>query len=50
MAGEGREDRKIIEEHIRDLRQHGVNHETAERMARESMQRVDRKLRDEGKR
>ena len=48
--GEGKRDREIIQDHVKHLREAGVDHKRAEQMARESMVRVDRKLRDEGKR
>lgn len=48
--GEGQDDRKIIDRNTRDLIDSGVKPDVAKRMARESMERVDRKLRNEGKR
>ena len=42
--------REVMRRNQRDLVEGGVDPRKAEKMARESMQRVDRKLRDEGKR
>ena len=50
MSGERAGDRKIIEENKRDMVQSGVKPAIADQRARESMIRVDRKLREEGKR
>lgn len=49
-SGEKKGDREIIDRNTRDLVNSGVKPDKAEKMARESMERVDRKLRDEGKR
>jgi len=49
-GGERSGDRKIIEENKRDMVESGVKPRKAEQLARESMIRVDRKLREEGKR
>lgn len=49
-GGERGGDREVIERHTRELREAGVSPRRAEEMARESMRRVDRKLRDEGRR
>lgn len=43
-------DRKVIENNTRDLVQSGIKPKKAEQMARESMIRVDRKLREKGER
>ena len=48
--GEREGDREVMRRNQRDLREAGVSQEKAEKAARESMQRVDRKLREEGKR
>ena len=48
--GERDRDREVMRRNQKDLIDGGVRPEKAEQMARESMQRVDRKLRDEGKR
>lgn len=48
--GERDGDRKVIENTTRDMINSGVNPRKAEQLARESMIRVDRKLRNEGKR
>lgn len=50
MSGERQDDRKVIEGNVKDMVQSGVKREKAEQLARESMIRVDRKLREEGKR
>jgi hypothetical protein len=50
VSGERAGDRKIIEENKRDMVESGVKPAKAEQLARESMIRVDRKLREEGKR
>lgn len=50
MSGEKRGDRAAMERVIGRIRSDGVPYKQAKRMARESMERVDRKLRDEGKR
>ena len=48
--GEREGDREIMRRNERDLREAGVSREKAEKAARESMIRVDRKMREEGKR
>lgn len=48
--GERDGDREIISRNTADLMKAGVKQDKAEAMARESMVRVDRRLRDEGKR
>jgi len=48
--GEKQDDRKVMDHVTRDLVQSGVKPEKAKQMARESMIRVDRKLRKQGKR
>jgi len=48
--GEKQGDRDVIDRNTRDLVESGVRPDVAKRMARESMERVDRKLRDERKR
>lgn len=48
--GEKQGDREIIDRNTRDLIASNVRPDVAKRMARESMERVDRKLRNEGKR
>lgn len=50
MSGEIKGGREIIERHTKELIDHGVKATTAEKMARESMVRVDRQQRREGKR
>lgn len=50
MSGEKAGDRQVIESNTRDLINAGVKRDKAEQMARESMRRVDQKLRDQGKR
>ena len=50
MSGEKTGDRAAMERVIRRIRGDGVSYKQARKMARESMERVDRKLRDEGKR
>lgn len=50
MSGEREGDRKIIADNKRDMIESGVKPKKAEQLARESMIRVDRKLREEGKR
>lgn len=49
-GGEKQGDRKVIENNTRDLVQSGVKPATAEKMARDSMIRTDRKLREKGER
>jgi len=48
--GEREGDREVMHRNKRDLIEGGVNPKKADEMARDSMRRVDRKLRDEGKR
>lgn len=48
--GEIRRGREVINNNTRDLIESGVRPETAREMARESMRRVDRQQREEGKR
>lgn len=48
--GEGQRDREVIRKNIRDMVESGVKPERARQEAVESMRRVDRKMRDEGKR
>ena len=48
--GEGERDRKVIADISRDLQREGINKSDADRRARESMLRVDRRLREQGKR
>tara|TARA_R110000823_G_scaffold4724_1_gene18703 strand:+ start:1664 stop:1813 length:150 start_codon:yes stop_codon:yes gene_type:complete len=48
--GEKIGDRKVMDTNVRDMVESGVKPERARKEARESMQRVDRKLRDQGKR
>lgn len=50
MAGERDGDRDVIHRNTRDLIESGVKPKLAKKLARESMERVDRRLRDEGKR
>jgi len=50
MSGEKQDDRKVMDKNVRDLVDAGAKPDTAKQMSRESMQRMDRKLRDEGKR
>lgn len=50
MSGEKRGDRDVMDQLVRDLRQAGVKHETAEEKARKAMRDADRRLRDQGKR
>ena len=49
-GGERDGDRAVMEKNKRDLVDGGVRPDVAERMARESMRRVDAKLREQGKR
>lgn len=48
--GERQGDREVMDRNKRDLVDAGVKPEKADQMARDSMKRVDRKLREEGKR
>lgn len=50
MAGERDGDREVMRNVQRDLVESGVNPRKAEQLARESMERVDRRLREERKR
>ncbi|MCB9763922.1 MAG: hypothetical protein H6739_29395 [Alphaproteobacteria bacterium] len=50
MSGEGQRDRQIIDENARSLVESGVKPKKAEEMAKAAMRRVDRKLREQGKR
>lgn len=50
MAGEIRDGRAIIDRHTQELIDHGVKPGKAEQMARDSMRRVDRQQREQGKR
>jgi len=50
MSGEKQGDREVMDRNTRDLVDAGVRPEKAEEMARESMRRIDRKQREEGKR
>lgn len=50
MSGEREGDRDVMQRNTRDLMESGMKREKAEKMARESMLRVDRKLREQGKR
>lgn len=49
-GGERHGDREAMEKNTRELRDSGLSSRKAEELARESMRRVDRKLRDEGRR
>lgn len=50
MSGEKQGDRDVMSRNTRDLVNSGVPARKAEDMARESMIRMDRKLREQGKR
>lgn len=50
MSGEREGDRQVIENNVRDMIADGVKLDKARKAARESMLRVDRKLREDGKR
>ena len=50
MSGEKQDDRKVMENNTRDLVNSGVKPAKAEQLARESMKRVDRQLREKGER
>ena len=50
MSGEREIDRKVIENNTRDAIASGMKPDKARKMATESMKRVDRRLREEGKR
>ena len=50
MSGEKQDDRKVIDQNTRDAIASGVDPRKAQQMARESMIRTDRRLREEGKR
>jgi len=50
VSGEREGDRDVMSRNTRDLMDAGIKREKAEKMARESMLRVDRKMREEGKR
>jgi hypothetical protein len=49
-VGEREGDRKVIEENTRSIMRHGVDPRRAEKMARDAMIKVDRELREKGKR
>jgi hypothetical protein len=50
MSGEREIDRKVMDNNVRDAVKSGVKPDVARKLARESMIRVDRKQREEGKR
>ncbi|MBT7096497.1 hypothetical protein HN937_03925 [Candidatus Poribacteria bacterium] len=50
MSGEKQDDRKVMSNNVRDMVASGVKPDKARQMARESMIRVDRRQREEGKR
>ena len=49
-GGEREGDRAVMERNTKDLRDSGVPQKKAEEMARESLRRVDRRLREKGER
>lgn len=48
--GEKQDDRRVMDRNVKDMVESGVKPDKAREMARDSMIRTDRKLRDEGKR
>ena len=48
--GEKPDDRRVIDTNTRDLVRSGVDARKAEQMARDSMRKVDREMREKGKR
>lgn len=50
MSGEKDDDRRVIDTNTRDLVKSGVDPRKAEQMARDSMRKVDRQMREKGTR